>query len=50
MLNLKKKINKYLDLDSAIHLLDEMKTKSRTENFLKKLNHNDYKEILNKSF
>ena len=50
MLNLNQKINKYLDLNSALYLLDEMKTRSRTENFLKKLNHNDYIEILNKSF
>ena len=34
-LNLKERINNFLDLDSALNLLDEMKTKNRTENFMK---------------
>ena len=49
-LNLKERINNFLDLDSALNLLDEMKTKNRTENFMKDLNKEDYIEILSKSF
>ena len=49
-LDLKKRINRYLDLDKASELITQMQTKNRLKNFLKNINQESIQEILNKSF
>ena len=48
--NLVEELNKYLNLDQALNLIDKMSTKERTKNFISKVDKTVLKEILKSSF
>ena len=48
--NLVEELNKYLNLDQALNLIDKMSTKERTKNFISKVDKTVLKEILESSF